>query len=141
MKQIYLALLCLLYPFVLLHAQTPTVRIEGTITDAEKQPLPGVSVRVKASNTGVTTDAKGKFSIAAAPGTTLEISYIGFSKQEIRVTAARTGVSVVLSPSASALQETVIIGYQQVTRKKATAAISSLSGREIQNRLPPASTS
>ncbi|HEY0608354.1 MAG TPA: carboxypeptidase-like regulatory domain-containing protein, partial [Chitinophaga sp.] len=128
MKQVYLAFLCLLYPFVLLLAQTQPVRIEGTVTDAEKQPLPGVSVRVKASNTGVATDAKGKFSIAAAPGSTLEITYVGFSKREIKVTSAMTSMSVVMSASASALQETVIIGYQQVTRKKSTAAISSLSG-------------
>lgn len=138
MKQVYLAFLCLLYPFVLLLAQTQPVRIEGTVTDAEKQPLPGVSVRVKASNTGVATDAKGKFSIAAAPGSTLEITYVGFSKREIKVTSAMTSMSVVMSASASALQETVIIGYQQVTRKKSTAAISSLSGKEIQN-LPAAS--
>ncbi|SEL44956.1 TonB-linked outer membrane protein, SusC/RagA family [Chitinophaga rupis] len=135
MRTIYLALLCLIVPLLPVLAQT--VKVEGTVTDNAKEPLPGVSVRVKSTNTGVTTDAKGHFSLSATPGATLEITYVGFTKQEVKVTGQQN-LRVVMAATASALQETVIIGYQQVTRKKATAAISSLSGREIQN-LPAAS--
>jgi TonB-linked SusC/RagA family outer membrane protein len=135
MRTVYLALLCLLVPLLQVLAQT--VKVEGTVTDNAKEPLPGVSVRVKSTNTGVTTDASGHFSLSATPGVTLEITYVGFAKQEIKVTGQQN-LRVVMASTASALQETVIIGYQQVTRKKATAAISSLSGREIQN-LPAAS--
>jgi len=135
MRTFYLALLCLIVPLLPVLAQT--VKVEGTVTDNAKEPLPGVSVRVKSTNTGVTTDTKGHFSISATPGVTLEITYVGFTKQEIKVTGEQN-LRVVMAATASALQETVIIGYQQVTRKKATAAISSLSGREIQN-LPAAS--
>jgi len=135
MRTLYLALLCLIVPLLPVLAQT--IKVEGTVTDNAKEPLPGVSVRVKSTNTGVTTDTKGHFSLSAAPGVTLEITYVGFTKQEIKVTGQQE-LHVVMAATASALQETVIIGYQQVTRKKATAAISSLSGREIQN-LPAAS--
>jgi TonB-dependent starch-binding outer membrane protein SusC len=134
MKKVYLfVLLCILVsPYV--NAQT--IKVTGTVTDG-KDALPGVTVRIKASNSGTATDEKGKFSINVNPNATLEVSFIGYATKEIKL-AGQTNISVKLEPSNSSLQETVIIGYQKVTRKTTTAAISSVSGKELQN-LPAAS--
>ena len=59
--------------------------MSGTVTDRNGNPLIGASVMVKGTHTGVVTDINGKFSIAAKEGQTLEISYVGYSTQNVRV--------------------------------------------------------
>ncbi len=130
MKKVYLfVLLCILIsPYV--NAQA--VKVIGTVTDG-KDALPGVTVRVKGTNTGTATDDKGKFSLNVPAAATLEISFIGYETKTLKV-AGEGSLNVKLEPSNSTLQESVIIGYQKVTRKTTTAAISSISGKELQNQ-------
>lgn len=71
---------------VAVHAQT-TVR--GTVTDADGMPLVGATVIVITGTQpggGTTTDANGKFAIAAAPGQRLSVSYIGYKETSVEVT-------------------------------------------------------
>ncbi len=131
MKKLHGAFLCLFF-FLFGNLYAQNVQVEGTVTDAGKEPLPGVTIRIKSTNRGTATDAKGKFSISVTPGVTLEVSYIGYTTQLFKITNQKT-LNVVMEPTNSSLQETVVIGYQTVTRKKATAAISSISGKELQN--------
>ena len=63
-------------------AQAP---IGGTITDDHKQPLPGVSVVIKGTNKGTTTDSDGRFVLATNPGDVLVISSLGAVSQEVTV--------------------------------------------------------
>ncbi|MDR0892699.1 MAG: carboxypeptidase-like regulatory domain-containing protein, partial [Mediterranea sp.] len=67
--------------------QTKGIRVSGTVTDKEKSPLPGVNVRVKGENaTGVITDMDGHFYLDVPDkNAIIEISYIGFQSQEIKV--------------------------------------------------------
>lgn len=133
MKTLHLALafLCL---FLFHHLQAQQAgNVEGTIRDAvSKEPLPGVSVRIKSTNRGTVTDDKGRFTINAKAGDQLEISFIGYTMQTVRVTGAQP-LNIAMEVTNSSLQETVVIGYQSITRKKSTAAISSISGKELQN--------
>lgn len=134
MKKVYLfVVLCL---SLALTIQAQTIKVTGTVTDG-RDVLPGVTVRIKSTNTGAATDDKGKFSISAPANATLEISFIGYATKEVKVNG-QTTINVQLEVSNSSLQETVIIGYQKVTRKATTASISSVSGKELQN-LPAAS--
>ena len=59
--------------------------VRGVVTDVTGDPLPGVSVVVKGTTTGTTTDIDGRYSINASNTATLEFSYIGMNKQEIKV--------------------------------------------------------
>ena len=59
--------------------------ISGTVTDASNRPLSGVSVMVKGTKNGTSTDLNGRFSINVAPGSTLIFSYVGFVIQETTV--------------------------------------------------------
>src|SRR5687767_9015764 len=61
------------------------VKITGTVTDEKDQPLAGVSVQIKNSKTGVSTDEKGQFTLDAPEGSTLVITATGYIKQEISV--------------------------------------------------------
>lgn len=134
MKKLFLScvLLCL---FCYIQAQQ--VIVTGVITDTKNEPLLGVSVKIKGSDRGVSTNDRGFFSIPTSINATLEISSVGYAGQSIRITNEKP-LSIKLAESNSNLTETVVIGYQKVTRKKNTAAISSISGKELAN-LPAAS--
>ncbi|MRG47397.1 SusC/RagA family TonB-linked outer membrane protein [Chitinophaga sp. SYP-B3965] len=130
MKKLHLAFLCL-FLFHQLNAQT--VQVTGVITDAlSKDPLPGVTIRIKSTNRGTTADVTGKYTITVDPSAFLEITFIGYTTQTIKVGSQRT-INVSLELTNSSLQETVVIGYQTITRRNSTAAISSISGKELQN--------
>ncbi|WP_188504358.1 SusC/RagA family TonB-linked outer membrane protein [Parapedobacter pyrenivorans] len=111
--------------------------IRGVVTDESGSPLAGVTVSLKGAPGGTQTDDEGMFVIDAGRNTTLEFSLMGFDKQSVNI-ENRSSIEIKLHESQSSLDEVVIIGYQQVTRKKTTAAISSISGKELAN-LPAAS--
>ena len=79
------------------------------------EPLIGVSVKAEKSNTGVSTDFNGQFSIVMqAPGT-LEFSYVGMEAQKKKVSGA-TKLDIVLKENTNALDDVVVVGYG--TQKK-----------------------
>ncbi len=81
--------------------------VSGIIVEETGLPLPGVSVRVRGKNIGVSTDFDGKYSIAARQGEVLEMSYIGF--ESIAVTVGAPGsYNVVMNEDSSELQEVVV---------------------------------
>src|ERR1700737_1997040 len=84
--------------------------ITGTVTGEGGVPLAGVSVSVKGTSRGTTTDAKGNFSIDAAPNTTLVFSYVGFKTQEVRV-SGQGAINVSLQTASQSMNEVVVIGY------------------------------
>lgn len=134
MKKFYLAgiLLCLI-----LYAQAQQVIITGTVTDTKNVPIPFATVKIKGTDKGVTTNDRGFFTIPTNINTTLEITSVGYAPQTIKVTSDKP-LSLALEESNSNLSETVVIGYQKVTRKNNTAAISSISAKELSN-LPASS--
>ena len=85
-----------------------TFQINGVVKDDKGQPLPGVSVLVKGTTRGTTTNTEGKYSIRASKGETLQFSYIGFNTQTVKVGDAHT-IDIVLK-SGVALNEVVVTG-------------------------------
>ncbi|MAH59260.1 MAG: SusC/RagA family TonB-linked outer membrane protein, partial [Flavobacteriaceae bacterium] len=102
--------------------------VSGTVSDADG-PLPGATVVVKGTNTGVTTDFDGNFSIQAAGDDVLVVSYVGFESQEVGV-SNQTSISVVLS-SSNELDEVIITGYGSVTKRDATGAVDAVSAGDF----------
>ncbi|MPR33010.1 SusC/RagA family TonB-linked outer membrane protein [Salmonirosea aquatica] len=112
--------------------------VTGTVTGArENQPLPGVSVLVKGTNTGTTTNADGKFSVNAGPSATLVFSFIGYSTQEVALNN-RSSVNVTLEESATALSEVVVtaLGIRKESKKLGYAATTVGSEAITVNRTP-----
>ena len=72
------------------------ITINGSISDSDG-PLPGASVVVQGSNVGVTTDFDGNFSIEANQGEILELSYVGFKTQLIKVDSSDNNISITLT--------------------------------------------
>ncbi|MDF2432602.1 MAG: TonB-dependent starch-binding outer membrane protein SusC [Mucilaginibacter sp.] len=116
-------------------AQNPGTVIKGTVTDDKGATLPGVSVTVKGTTTGVITDVNGKYTITVpAGGKTLVFSFIGMERQEIPIgTKAVINVSMQLSSTALSNVDVVAIGYGSQKRGDINGAISSVSAKDIQD--------
>lgn len=89
-----------------LNAQT----VKGTvISGSDNEPLIGASVMVQGTKTGAVTDLDGNFTIEAKNGQTLEVSYLGFITQKIKVTGST--INVTLNEDKQSLDEVVVVGY------------------------------
>lgn len=129
------ALLLMLSSFSLASAQNPDEKITGIVLeDSNSQPLFGVTVFLKGTKNAVSTDLDGSFSIKAKIGEILVLSYIGFIKQEVKITSNK--LTVRLKEDVKALNEVVVIGYGKAKRGDLTGSISSISGNELRKTQP-----
>lgn len=118
--------------FVLAQQRTVT----GTVTSAsDNTPLPGVSVIIKNTTKGTTTDFDGVFSIAASPEDVLEFSYIGFTSKEILV-GETNSLTISLQEAVSALDEIVVVGYGTQRKKEVTGAVEVINSEAIEKLNP-----
>ncbi len=92
----------------------------------------GANVLVKGTTNGVITDLDGKFSLEAAPGSIIEISYIGYMTQEIPVTAQTSDLQITLKEDSQSLDEVVVVGYGVQKKKLVTGATLQVKGENIQ---------
>lgn len=114
-----------------LHAQT---RINGMVTDVKGNDLEGVSVLIKGSNIGTTTNQNGHYSIEInKPNTVLMFSSSSYTTKEITV-GTQTSINVTLLESNNNLDEVVVIGYGTQRKRDVTGAITSVSAKQIQER-------
>jgi TonB-dependent starch-binding outer membrane protein SusC len=105
------------------------ITITGKISDGTGG-LPGVTVLLKGTTNGTTTDLNGNYSLST-PGTgTLIVSYVGYQTQEVAINN-RTTVNVKLLTDAKALEEVVVIGYGTLDKKEVTSSISHVSAEEL----------
>lgn len=133
MRSIFLTII-LGFVSLLVHSQN--LQIKGNVVDASGAPLPGVSILVKTTNLGGTTDFDGNFALANIPtGSTLQFSYIGFTTKEVKVTNVNF-LKIQLQEDSQALEEVVIIGYGTQKVSKVSGAISSVGKAEIENLKP-----
>ena len=104
--------------------------ISGKVTDKSGEGLIGVTIKIKGSTKGVTTNVDGEYSITAPENAILVFSYLGYETVEQKV-SGQARLNVVLNPATSQLSEVVVIGYGTVKRRDLTGAVSSVSGEDI----------
>lgn len=101
--------------------------VTGTVLDNMQEPLPGVSVIIKGTSSGTSTDVDGNYSIRVPNGNAiLSFSFIGFTTQEVTVGEQRI-IDVIFDNAANLLDELVFVAYGQQRRESVVAAISSIS--------------
>jgi len=125
-KQILLSMLMLL-PFAMFAQQT----VKGKVLEKSTgQPLPGVNIIVKGTSNGTTTDFDGTFTLSVKDkNAVLVFSFLGYKTLE--VSASTSFMTVNLAENAQALNEVVIIGYGQTTKKDATGSVEKVSTKEF----------
>lgn len=118
-------------PFIKTNSTVAQQTVTGTVSDGQGVPLLGVSVVVKGSTKGTTTDFDGNFSIEATNNEVLVFSFLGFKTKEVPVEGT-TDFSIFLEEDLARLDEVVVTGY--MTQKKAdlTGAIATVSSDEIE---------
>ena len=105
-------------------------KITGRIKDNSGEPIVGVNVVEKGTTNGAITDINGNFSIEVVTGAVLQISYIGYNTQDIKITD-KTSYNIVLKEDVEALDEIVVVGYGTMRKRDLTGAVSQLKGDEI----------
>ena len=107
-------------------------QIKGVVTDANGDPLVGVSVFVDGTTLGVSTDVDGAYiiDIPDARGKTLVFSCIGMATKEILI-GQNTTVNITLEEDTNFLDETVVIGYATVKRRDLLGSVTSVGSDAI----------
>jgi TonB-linked SusC/RagA family outer membrane protein len=111
--------------------------ISGTVSDEKGEVLPGVSVVMKGSQRGTTTDAAGQYKITVPDGnTTLIFSFVGYLSQEI-IPGNQSVISVTLKTDSKSLEEVVVVGYGTQKKVNLTGAVDQVTSEVLENRSLP----
>lgn len=110
--------------------------ITGTIVDEKGEALPGVSVTLKGTQKGTTTDARGQFRLNVPEGAdaTLVFSYVGFLPQEVGVGSLST-INVTMQTDMRSLDEVIVVGYGTQKKSDLTGSVVALN-KERLTQLP-----
>jgi TonB-linked SusC/RagA family outer membrane protein len=129
-KKIYLTGLLLLF-WLMGFAQ---VKVTGVVKASDNgQTLPGVSVRIKGTAIGVSTNVDGRFSIEVPRDSVLTFSFIGYNTQDVKIDG-KTVVNVTLVSSSKALNEVVVVGYGTQKKATLTGAVTGVTSAQLDDR-------
>ena len=129
-------LLCTLQLLLALPPKIPYDIVTGKVTNSKAEPLAGVSVTVKGTSTGTSTGVDGSYSIDVPQNGTLVFSFVGYTTMELPANG-RSQIDVTLEPSASSLEQVVIVGYGTQKKANLTGAVSQVSSEVLDNRSLP----
>lgn len=135
MKKVLFILLSISFAFAL-KAQS-YVDVTGTVRDAvTDEELIGVTILVTGTEIGTVTDLNGAFTLSVPVNSTLRISYVGYSSQEISVTGTVT-LDIRLQPETQLMDELVVVGYTVQKKSTLTGAVAPVSMGDMERRRVP----
>src|SRR5690606_26201060 len=103
--------------------------VNGIVISADGTPVVGATVKSLSTNRATTTDERGEFTVDAADGEKLMVSYVGYVTQEITVAGA--SLRITLSEASNALDEIVVVGYGSQAKSDVTGALTQLKGESL----------
>lgn len=118
--------------FADIKSHVPAYIISGQVTSATGETLVGVSVKLKGTATGTSTDVNGKFSISIPDNNSVLIfSYIGYKTKELAVNGSET-ITIKLESDATSLSEVVVVGYGTTRKKDLTGSVTVITAKDFQ---------
>ena len=124
------------FPATRLYAAPPST-VTGRVTDAKNAPMEGVTVVIKGTNKGVTTNASGLFTFPNVPdNATLVFSYTGYGSKEVSVKGNSGAINVSLTEQVSGLGDVVVVGYGTARKKDLTGAVAQVKATQFENENP-----
>lgn len=128
----FYALILLLFVSIL-QAAAQQISVSGKVVSAEDgQPMPGINIVVKGTTVGTVTDANGGYKLNAPDDGTLIFSFIGFETQEIRI-GDRAVIDVIMKTDPKQLEEVVVTGYREESRRALPGSVAVVKADKIQN--------
>ncbi len=118
--------------------QLQTITATGLVVDAAGEPIIGASVVEKGTTNGIVTNIDGKFTLNVKPGTTLQVSFVGYTTQEVKATKT---MKIVLKEDAELLDEVVVVGYGTQKKANLTGAVSTVDVSKTSESRPQSDVS
>jgi len=112
---------------------TPAKPVKGVVKDEQGEPLIGATVKIVGTTTATLTDIDGAFTINVPVGSSLEVSYVSYTPQVVKITN-QSSLDFVLSSSTKALDEVVVIGYGIQKKINLTGAVGVITSEDLQKR-------
>ncbi|MCE7065473.1 TonB-dependent receptor [Dyadobacter sp. CY326] len=109
---------------------SPKRNLTGKVVDEMNAPLPGVSVVVKGTQTGTTTNGEGQFQLDVPDNAVLVLSFVGYTTQELSV-GNESIINVTLAADVKSLGELVVVGYGVVKKSDLTGSVASIKSAEL----------
>jgi TonB-linked SusC/RagA family outer membrane protein len=128
-------LICCCVFLISLQGFSQSLAVSGRVTSAlDKLPVPGATVMVKGTTTGVMTTTDGAFTINVPGGkSVLIVRFVGYVSKEIEVTAGQTNVLVTLADDVQQLNDVVVVGYSSKKQSELTSAVSVVSSAKLKD--------
>lgn len=109
------------------------VLVSGTVVDATGAPLPGATVRERATGNGTVTNIDGHFSLSVSSEASLEVSFVGYATKVVPV-AGQQELKIVLVEDAAALDEVVVVGYGIQKKVNLSGSVDQIGTKELEKR-------
>ena len=104
-------------------------KVSGVVTDANGEPLIGVTVMEVGTQNGSVTDIDGRFALNVAQGKQLQFSYVGYTTKNVTVSGST--MNVTLAEDNALLEEVVVVGYGTMRRKDVTSSITTVKAEDL----------
>ncbi|MEG1864281.1 MAG: TonB-dependent receptor [Alistipes sp.] len=112
-------------------AAPQSLKLTGSVRDAQGAPVVGATILVKGTNTGTTSGVDGNFSTSLPYAeATITVSFIGYAPQEIPV-ASRTRIDIVMVEDSKALEDVVVVGYNVQRKATITGSIATVTTKDL----------
>ena len=128
-----LLLVCFLLLLIAARGYSQSRIISGTVTDDDKNPLPGVTITVVETKSAAVTDANGHFSITAQNGQTIKLSYVGAKPVTVKVEENKSNLTIQLHLEVTNLNETVVTGYTSERKKDLLGSVTVVNVNEVKD--------
>lgn len=111
----------------------PQTEVQGRVTNKDGEPLEGVSVKIKDSNIGTSTDSQGRYSLkVSSTSHKLLFTFIGYISKEVEISKTLIN-DVILEPDVNQIADIIVVGYGTQQKKNVTSSISTVSSAQIKN--------
>ena len=100
--------------------------VKGTVNDEAGEPVIGATVKVVGAQSGAITDFNGNFSVEAGSNATLEVSYVGYVSEKVKVNG-RNNITVVLREDAQMLNDVVVVGYGTMKKSDISGSVATIN--------------
>lgn len=107
--------------------------VTGIVKDSKGESIIGANIKIKDQTSGTITDFDGRFTLEVSENSILQVSYIGYITQEIKV-GTQKNLTITLKEDTETLDEVVVVGYGSQRKINLTGSVASVSNKELQNR-------